>query len=88
MPTEFSLPPTAELFNRRALAERHPQLLNPNRIAWALRNKRTNGLEASGAVFRAASGEDLIREPAFLAWFLGLSGRAKPRAPRRRRQAA
>ncbi len=84
MRPEISLPPTAELFDRRAFAERHPHLLNRNRIDWAVRNKKANGLEACGAVYRAASGQDLIHEPAFLAWFLGLTGRAKPRAARRR----
>lgn len=83
MATDVPVPPTSELFNRRALAGRHPHLLSTNRIAWALRNRRTNGLDASGAIFRSASGEDLILEPAFLRWFLGLGGRAKPRARRR-----
>ena len=40
---------------------------------------------AAGApdVFDSPCGELLIHEPSFLAWFLGLSGRAKPRAARR-----
>jgi hypothetical protein len=40
-----------------------------------------NGL--SGAVFDSPCGELLIHEPSFLAWFLGLGGRAKPRAGRK-----
>ena len=40
-----------------------------------------NGLTA--AVFDSPCGELLIHEPSFLAWFLGLSGRAMPRAGRR-----
>ena len=39
-----------------------------------------NGLSA--AVFDSPCGELLIHEPSFLAWFLGLAGRAKPRAGR------
>ncbi len=77
------LPPTTELFPSRQLAGRHSHLLSENRLAWALRNRRKNGLEAAGAVFESPCGELLVHEPAFLAWFLGLSGRAKPRASRR-----
>lgn len=79
-------PPTAELFPARQLTPRHPHLLNEHRVAWALRNRRTNGLNAAHAVFESPCGELLIHEPAFLAWFLGLSGRAKPRAVRGRRR--
>lgn len=78
-----TLPPTTELFPRRQLAERHPHLLNVNRLTWALRNRDRNGLKAAGAVFETPYGEILIREPAFLAWFLGLAGRSKPRRVRR-----
>jgi hypothetical protein len=35
------------------------------------------------AVFDSPCGELLIHDPSFLAWFLGLSGRAKRRAGRR-----
>jgi hypothetical protein len=80
-----TLPPTSELFTRRQLIERHPHLLNESRIAWALRNRKRNGLAADGAVFDSPCGELLVREPAFLAWFLGLSGRSRPRTSRRRR---
>ena len=81
-----SLPPTAELFTRRAFAQRHPNLLNDWRVEWATRNRATNGLNDCNAVFESrgsgGEGELLIHEPAFLAWFLGLTGRAKPRALR------
>ena len=78
-------PPTGELFLRHDLAARHPTFLNDNRVLWALRNRRTNGL--TDAVFETRSGELLIHEPAFLAWYLGLTGRGKPRAQRRKRVA-
>ena len=81
------LPPTAEIFPRREFAARHPTILNRHRVEWALRNRKRNGLDKAGAVFESRGGELLIREPAFLAWFLGLSGRAKPRALRRGRPA-
>jgi hypothetical protein len=79
------MPPTAELFTKTQLAARHPHLLNTNRLVWALRCRGKNGL--SCAVFDSPCGELLIHEPAFLAWFLGLNGRAKPRAARRGRRA-
>ena len=82
---EIALPPTSELYTRQQLPPRHPHLLNDHRVAWALRNRRKNGLEAAGAVFESPCGELLIHEPRFLAWFLGLAGRAKPRAARGRR---
>ena len=78
-----TLPPTSELFTSRQLAQRHPHLLNEHRLAWALRHRRDNGLSTAGAVFDSPCGELLIREPAFLSWFLGLSGRGKPRRVRR-----
>jgi hypothetical protein len=74
-----SLPPTSELFTRRQLSGRHTHLLNDHRVSWALRNRRKNGLSTARAVFESPCGELLIHEPAFLAWFLGLSSRAKPR---------
>ncbi len=76
-----SLPPTVELVTKAQLVARHPHLLNINRVTWALRCRATNGLSA--AVFDSPCGELLIHEPSFLVWFLGLSGRAKPRAGRR-----
>jgi hypothetical protein len=82
------LPPTTELFNQRQLAERHPHILNYNRIVWAVRHRHKNGLNTVGAVFDSPCGELLIHEPAFLAWFLGLTGRGKPRRPRTRSRAA
>ena len=75
------LPPMAELFTKAQLVARHPHLLNVNRVTWALRRRATNGL--STAIFDSPCGELLIHEPSFLAWFLGLGGRAKPRAGRR-----
>ena len=74
-----SLPPTTELFSRAQLVERHKHLLSQHRLAWALRHRRKNGLNAASAVFDSPCGELVIHEPAFLAWFLGLAGRAKPR---------
>ncbi len=76
-----SLPPTAELVTKAQLVARHPHLLSVNRVTWALRCRAVNGL--SGAVFDSPCGELLIHEPSFLAWLLGLGGRAKPRAARR-----
>lgn len=86
--SDTPLPPASELFTRKQLVERHSHLLNKHRIDWALRNRARNGLDACGAVFHSPCGEDLIREPAFLAWFLGLAGRSKPRAARRRSRGA
>jgi len=82
MSADSSLPPTSELYPSRQLVERHPHLLNDHRVAWALRRRRKNGLSAAGAVFESPCGELLIHEPAFLTWFLGLAGRAKPRRAR------
>jgi hypothetical protein len=76
-----SLPPTTELVTKSQLVSRHPHLLSVNRVTWALRCRAVNGLSA--AVFDSPCGELVIHEPSFLAWFLGLSGRAKPRAGRR-----
>ena len=81
------IPPTSELFRLTDFAKRHQPLLSDNRVRWAVRNRTTNGLQAAGAVFEDPYGVTLIHEPAFLAWFLGLKGRAKPRAPRRLRRA-
>ena len=79
------VPPTAELFTKAQLVTRHPHLLSPNRLMWALRRRAANGL--SSAVFESPCGELVIHEPAFLAWFLGLKGRSKPRAARKGRRA-
>jgi hypothetical protein len=84
--TTPSSPPMSEimgeLYTSRQLAQRHPRLLNEHRLAWALRHRQKNGLSDAGAVFKSPCGELLIREPAFLAWFLGLSRSAKPRCLR------
>lgn len=79
-----SVPPTTELVTKAQLVARHPHLLSVNRVTWALRCRALNGLSA--AVFDSPCGELLIHEPAFIAWFLGLSGRGKPRAGRRGRR--
>jgi len=76
-----SVPPMTELVTKAQLVAKHPHLLSVNRVAWALRCRAVNGL--SDAVFDSPCGELLIHEPSFLAWFLGLSGRAKPRGGRR-----
>lgn len=78
-----TLPPMAELFTKVQLVERHSRLLTNSRLAWALRNRTQNGLTDAHAVFDSPCGELLIHEPAFVAWFVGLAGRAKPRAARR-----
>jgi len=83
-----ALPPADELFSLKALAARHPNLLSENRLRWAVRKRRENGLEAAGAIYKSPVGEDFFHEPAALRWLLGLTGRAKPRAPRPRRQQA
>lgn len=82
-----SLPPTSELFRLSDFAKRHEPLLTDNRVRWAVRNRDDNGLQAAGAVFEDPYGVVLIHEPRFLAWYMGLAGRNKPRAPRRVRQA-
>lgn len=79
-----SLPPMTELVTKAQLVARHPHLLSVNRGTWALRCRAENGL--STAVFDSPCGELLIHEPAFLTWFLGLSGRTKPRGGRRPRR--
>lgn len=78
-----TIPPTTELFNKKQLIARHPNLLTPARMEWALRQRATNGLK--GVVYESRSGELVVHEPGFLAWYLGLSGRAKLRAQRKRR---
>jgi hypothetical protein len=78
-------PPANELFTKADLASRHPNLLNKSRVEWAVRGRNKNGLGGVGAVFEARGSQLLIHEPAFLAWFLGLTGRSKPRALRGRK---
>jgi hypothetical protein len=79
----LKLPPTAELFGLRALAARHPELMSENRLRWAVRNRRFNGLAEAGAVYESPVGEFILHEPSTLTWLLGLSGRAKPRRARK-----
>jgi hypothetical protein len=67
------LPPTSELRTRHELAKRDPHLLSDHRVTWALRNRNKNGLSACRAAFESPCGELLVRDPAFLAWFLGRS---------------
>jgi hypothetical protein len=75
-----AVPATSELFNKAALVARHPNLLTEARVQWALRNRARNGLGPS--VYESRSGQLLIHEGEFISWYLGLSGRAKPRASR------
>jgi hypothetical protein len=75
-------PPVAEIFPASQFPQRHPHLLNSNRVQWAVRHRKRNGLAACGAVFDSPCGQVMIHEPAFIAWFLGLAGRKKPRRAR------
>jgi len=84
--TSEVIPPTAELVSKKALVEHHPNLLTHPRVQWALRNRATNGL--SSVVYESKSGHLLIHEPEFLRWYLGLTGRSKPRASRNRLRSA
>jgi hypothetical protein len=77
-------PPTTELFCAQDLIRRHPHLLTTARIQWAVRNRRKNGLQ--DAVYVTKSGHLVIHEPQFLRWYLGLTGRKKPRAARRAKE--
>lgn len=79
------VPPASEIFPANVFPQRHPHILSGHRVTWALRNRRKNGLEAAGAVFESPCGQLMVHEPAFLAWFLGLAGRSKPRALRKAR---
>lgn len=79
-----SLPSPEELFPWRVLVRRHQNFLTESRVQWAMRNRHSNGLVAASAVFVTQAGGVLLHEPAFLTWFLSLSGRAKPRSTRRR----
>jgi hypothetical protein len=74
------IPATSELFTKEAMIERHPNFLTRPRIEWALRNRARNGLE--NVVYESKSGQLLIDESGFLRWYLGLTGRAKPRGAR------
>jgi hypothetical protein len=70
--------PTSELFSKEALVGRRPKLLTYPRAQWALRNRVRNGL--SPAAYESKSGQLLVREPEFLRWYIGLTGRSKPGA--------
>ena len=74
------IPPTLELFSKETLVERHPNLLTNPRVQWALRNRSRNGLLS--VVYESKSGQLLVHEPEFLRWYLGFTGRSKPRASR------
>lgn len=77
---------TEHLFSKQDFVARHPNLLTLSRVNWALRHRRDNGLDGVRGVYESLSGVLLIDEPAFLRWWLGLEGRAKPRSgPRARR---
>jgi len=82
--TMRAIPPSHELFTIPALAARHPNFLTDSKVRWAVRQRAKNGLLES--VFETRSRQNLIHEPGFLQWFLGLTGRSKPRAPRRSRR--
>ena len=82
----YTVPPTSELYSKQQIVERHPNLFTPSRVEWAVRHRHNNGLE--NVVYESRSGELVIHEPGFLAWYLGLNGRAKPRSARRKRRAA
>jgi hypothetical protein len=82
--SRLDIPPTSELFSKEGLVERHPNLLTYARVQWALRNRAKNGL--STVVYESRSGQLLVHEPEFLRWYLGLTGRSKPRAARVRRR--
>jgi hypothetical protein len=84
MSLDQSVPPASELFSLKELAARHPTLLPENRLRWAARQRDRNGLGNAGAVFESPAGELIFHEPSTIAWLLGLAGRSKPRAPRRR----
>jgi hypothetical protein len=81
-----AIPPDSELYTVPELSMRHGRLLPVNRLRWAVRNRKTNGLEAAGGVFESPTGQHLLHEPTVLRWLLGLSGRSKPRAPRESRE--
>jgi hypothetical protein len=83
----LNLPPATELFSLRELADRHPHLLSKNRLRWAVRKRKSNGLLTAGAVYESPVGEFILHEPSTLAWLLGLAGRAKVRAARSKRPA-
>ena len=82
------LPPATEIFNLSDMAARHPRLLPKNRLLWAARNRRRNGLAAANAVFESPTGQLFFHEASTLAWLLGRAGRSKPRTTRRRAAAA
>jgi hypothetical protein len=65
----------------RELSARHPNILPLNRLIWAVRHRKSNGLAA--AVYETPVGEFLLHEPKVIEWLLGLDGRRKPRALRR-----
>lgn len=83
-----TLPPASELFTRRQLVERHPNVLNDSRVLWAARNRHENGLVEAGAIFDSPCGESIYHEPSFLRWFLGLTSRSKPRRLRNKSSVA
>jgi hypothetical protein len=83
-PPPRALPPSNQVFTAHQLVERHLHLLTPAKVSWALRHRHDNGL--APAIFESPGKQLLIDEPGFLAWFLGLSGRRKPRASRRRQR--
>ena len=82
------VPPAAEVFPLKTIELRHPELLQENRLRWAWRNRKSNGLLSCGAAIESPVGEILFHEPSLLRWLFGLAGRAKPRSTRRSKRRA
>lgn len=68
---------------RAAVPPNHEVVVGLSVAPWMARNRARNGLQAAGAVFDSPVGELLFHEPTTIAWLLGLTGRAKPRSPRK-----
>ena len=77
--TSQALPPTEALLTRADLLAKHPTLLTPNRLKWALRNRKHNGLEKSGAIIESPLGVLLIHQYKFLEWVCGKRGLRRSR---------
>ena len=76
------VPPLDHLFSIEELVARNPHILKESSIRWAARNRFENGAEE--AFYKTQSGQLLVNEPVFMAWYLNLESRNRPRAPRRR----
>ena len=62
-----------DIYSVKAFKERYSQLFrSTTELDYLLRNRKWNGLEASGAVIASQSGRRLsIVEPLFAEWFFG-----------------